>query len=79
MATLEAEGRDVGADRLRNAQPVQGKQRHEGVITRRGEPGGNEDGAKLVRSRWATWDSWSMRGRRMWTAGEWSMTPSSSA
>ena len=35
MATLQADGVDVGADRFGDSQPVQRQQRHEGVISRR--------------------------------------------
>ena len=48
MPALEAERVDVGADRFGDAQPVQREQRDQGVIARRGQSGGDEDGAELV-------------------------------
>jgi len=48
MPPFGAERFDVGAERLRDAQPVQREQRHQGVLGRGTEPGGNQDGAELV-------------------------------
>jgi hypothetical protein len=48
VASLEPEGFDVGADRLRHPQSVQRQQRHQGVVAGRGEPGGDQEGAELV-------------------------------
>jgi hypothetical protein len=48
MPPLQAERVDVGADRLGHAQPVQRKQRHQCMIPRRREAGGDQHGAELV-------------------------------
>jgi hypothetical protein len=48
VSTLEAEGVDVGAERLGDPQPVERQHRDEGVVAGTGEPRGHEDGAELV-------------------------------
>ena len=48
MAALQTEGLDVGADRLRHAQPVQRQQRHQRMIAWRRQSGGDVDRTQLV-------------------------------
>jgi len=48
VAAFGAERLDVGAGSLRDPQPIQGEQGYESVLSRRAEPGGNQDRAELV-------------------------------
>jgi hypothetical protein len=48
MAALHAERLDVRPDRFRHPQPVEGQQRHQGVLSGGAEPGGDEEGADLI-------------------------------
>ena len=48
MAALQAQPLDVGTGGLGDPQPVQRKQRHQGVLARRAETRGDEQCAELV-------------------------------
>jgi hypothetical protein len=48
MAPLETEGFDLGAERLGDAQAVDGEQRHQRMLTRGGEAGRDEERSDLV-------------------------------
>ena len=48
MPAFHAERLDVGAEGLRDTQAVDGQQRDEGVLPRRGQAGGHEERADLV-------------------------------
>jgi hypothetical protein len=57
MPAFEAEGFDVGAARLRDSQPVEGQQRHQGVFRGAAQAGGDEQAPTSLRSRLTAWDS----------------------
>ena len=79
VAAFLAERFDVGTDRLRHPQPVQRQQRHQGVIARRREPSGDQDGAELVAVKVGDVGLVVDPRSAECAAGECSMTPSSSA
>ena len=79
VAKFQAEHLDVGPGGLRRPKPVQGQQRDEGVLGCGPRPGATSRAPTSLRSRPAARDSLSMRGRRTCTAGEWSISSSSTA
>jgi len=48
VAALESQVLDVGPDRLRYPQPVEGEQGDQGVLGGRAEPGGDQERAELA-------------------------------
>lgn len=48
VTSLQSQRVDVGAERLGDAQPIQCQQRHQGVISWRGQPRGDEQRSELV-------------------------------
>src|SRR5215469_16328544 len=48
VTALAAQVLNVRADSLGHPQPVQGQQRYQRVLSRRAEPGGDEEGTDLV-------------------------------
>jgi hypothetical protein len=79
VPAFQAQGLDIGAGGLRDAQPVEGEQGDQRMLAGRPEPGGDQQSAEFVAVQAGGVRLIVQPGRRTWAAGECSSSSSSTA